>query len=296
MYHVIEIKKAHGGLVAKRVLVKRKNGASHMQTFWVSPSGDKSEIDKIAKERGFRIPPAWTDVHIAEDSNEYKQVTGRDKKNRQVAIYNGKMTAMRDVAKFAKFKEFAREYPKMLEKIQTDMHDDEAAKVMYLISKTGFRVGTGAETHADVKAYGASTLTSEHVSTQGNVVNFNFIGKKGVKINRSIDDVNIASMVKDKKGDLFDTSYSKIRKYLYSITSKDFTPKDFRMHYATTVALQEAKKYLRLDTEKDFKKTQREICKTVASKLGNTPAMAKKAYIVPEVWLAMKHRAKIKEE
>lgn len=284
------------GLVAKKIFVKRKNGPSHWQTFWVSPNNNNDAIYKIAKERGFRIPPAWTDVHIAQDANEYKQVTGVDKKGRSVAIYNGKHVAESEVAKFGKFKSFAKEYPKMMEKIQNDMGKNDSAKVLYVISKMGFRVGTRQETHAEKKAYGTSTLTSDHVKVEGDTVNFDFIGKKGVKIKQSIEDSNIANMVKDKKGDLFNTSYSQIRKYLFSITKKDFTPKDFRMHFATTVVLQEAKKYRRLDTESQFKKAQREICRVVAEKLGNTPSIAKKAYIVPQVWDAMKQRSKKEED
>jgi DNA topoisomerase-1 len=174
-------------------------------------------------------------------------------------------------------------------KIEAALETSDEAKVLYLIDKTGFRIGSDNETGAKVKAYGASTLTSDHVRVNGNKVTFEFVGKKGVKQSQTIDDPKIAAMVKGKQGRLFNTNDSKVRDYLKNISGKkDFKVKDFRTYVATTTALEASD---RLPPPSDKPMTAKEkatkimdVAKEVSRKLGNTPVMARDSYIDPMVF------------
>ncbi|MDP1908566.1 MAG: hypothetical protein Q8K85_09700, partial [Hyphomicrobium sp.] len=134
------------------------------------------------------------------------------------------------------------------------------------------------------KAYGTTTLESNHVKVSGDKVEFNFIGKKGVKITQEVQDSKVAEIVKDKKGKLFDTDCGKVRSYLKKIDG-GFKPKDFRTYVATSMAAALVKmRPTQPKTEKERKQTIKEIATLVSRKLGNTPAMAQKSYIAPEVF------------
>lgn len=242
-----------------------------------------------AKARGYKVPPAWENVWVNPDPNAALQVKGTDSKGRSQSIYSAKHHDLASMKKFNRLKQFGEARKQFMPKIEDDLETRDEAKVLYLIDKTGFRVGSDTETGAKVKAYGASTLTSDHVSVNGSKVTFEFIGKKGVKQSQTIDDPKIAAMVKGKKGRLFNTSDSKVRDYLKTVSGKkDFKVKDFRTYVATATAL-EASDRLPPPSDKPMtakEKTSKimEVAKEVSRKLGNTPVMARDSYIDPMVF------------
>lgn len=237
-----------------------------------------------AKERGFTVPPAWREVWLNPDPKGDLQVKGKDSKGRTQYLYSVNYRTQQDSLKFNRLKTFTLEYPKISKKISDDFNESEEAKVLYLISKTGFRIGDDKDTGARVRAYGASTLTSDHIKVEGSKIHFDFIGKEGVRQQHTLTDKKLAQVLIEKKGRLFDTSSEKIRKYLKSLSKNSFKVKDFRTFVATSTALQAIKK---MDTPKDKKQATRainEVCKLVSIKLGNTPIMAKNSYIDPTVF------------
>lgn len=246
-------------------------------------AGSDAEARDIAKERGYKVPPGWTGVKVNRDPNADLQVIGVDSKGRKQYIYSANARSRNDAAKFARVSEFSKAQPKIVERIKKDMATSDEAKALYLISKTGFRVGSDRETHASKKAYGASTLESSHVKVDGNKVTFNFTGKKGVTQNHTIEDSDIANMFRGKEGRLFNTTDGKIRDYLHSI-APGYKVKDFRTHIATGEALKMIKTLPSPTSERSKAKSIMSVAKHVASILGNTPAMARNAYINPAVF------------
>ena len=122
---------------------------------------------KLVTPSGGRVPPAWTEVWVTTDPQSPIQAIGRDSKGRKVYLYSTDHMGRANAAKFSRMRAFARAYPRLVRKIGLDRHKSEEAAVLYLISKTGFRIGSEEETQAQVKAFGASTLRCSHVGSIG---------------------------------------------------------------------------------------------------------------------------------
>jgi DNA topoisomerase-1 len=240
-----------------------------------------------AKGRGYTVPPAWKNVWVNPDPHADLQVTGFDSKGRKQYIYSATAANRNSAAKFARIKNFTNDYDGIMNRIKGDMvhgaHSEEA-RVLYLISQTGFRVGGASDTGADKQAFGATTLLKSHVTVEGNKTTFNFVGKKGVVQNHTIEDPVIAGMFKGKRdGRLFNTTDAKVRDYLHSITPH-YKVKDFRTYVATGTALQVMATMSKPSSKSAYDKAVKQVSTVVSQKLGNTPAMAKGSYIDPAVW------------
>lgn len=257
-----------------------------------SPGGQAtSDADR---RKQLRVPPAWRDVWLNPDASADLQATGVDSKGRRQYIYSAAHSERAAAEKFSRLKEFNQQLQGLRGKIAADLGkqgtDGEAAAVLTLIDKTGFRIGSDRETQAAAKAYGATTLTADHVKVSGGKVTFSFTGKKGVEINKTIDDAKLARILAPRVkrgGRLFGATDSQVRDYLRS-RDGDFKVKDFRTWTATATALAEIKSMAAPGDDRALKRAQAEVAKRVANVLGNTPAIALKSYIDPAVWSAWK--------
>ena len=243
---------------------------------------------------GAKVPPGWSNVWIASDSKSPLQATGRDSKGRRVYLYSAEHMGAAAAAKFSRLKAFGRAYLSLMNKIRRDMNYSEDALVLYLIAKTGFRIGGNSETLAAVKAFGASTLQCSHVRAEGDILSFDFIGKKGVRVRKLLKDKYLAQVITGRCGGNFDpkifrTTDRSIRTYLNSISDgSGFTVKDFRTYLATLTAFRKIKKMPVPGSEQEFKRYRKEVGQTVAGELGNSTAVALNSYIAPEVFCPWK--------
>ena len=112
---------------------------------------------------------------------------------------------------------------------------------------------------ADKRAFGASTLRCNQVSILGSVISFNFVGKKGIQIQKTIKDNNLARLInqkcgKNKNKPIFTASDDMVRQYLHSLLEGEkFLIKDFRTHIGTELALKEIKSMPAPKNEREFK-------------------------------------------
>jgi DNA topoisomerase-1 len=251
-----------------------------------------SEEDK-ARLKSLKIPPAWVNVKLNPDTTAPLQAIGQDTKGRTQYIYSATHSEAAAAEKFARLEEFNRELPSIRAKLDkdilsTDIPKQQAAAVLYLIDKTGFRVGSTTDTKAKQQAYGASTLQGQHVKVSGNKVVFTFVGKKGVAITKVVKDKGLAKLITDANPQdnkpLFNASDVNVRDYLSSIAGKGFKVKDFRTWHGTFLALKEVASRPIPTTATAYKKMRNEVATVVADFLGNTPIVALSAYINPEVF------------
>jgi DNA topoisomerase-1 len=182
------------------------------------------------------------------------------------------------------------------------MRTSEEALVLYLISKTGFRIGSDSETLADVKAFGASTLRCSHIKIENNRINFDFIGKKGVRVTKTMKDVflagNIAGRCQGSRGrKIFKTTDDQIRAYLNSISDGSaFTVKDFRTYLGTLTAFRKIKTMAVPRNYREFRKYRKEVGQKVAAELGNSTPIALNSYVSPEVFCAWESNSILPDE
>lgn len=261
--------------------------------------GDFSEAER-ARLKALRVPPAWTEIKLSEDPKAALQVVGKDAKGRAQYLYSAEHSAKAAAEKFARLKAFNGVATKVVTNASRDMihgktpKQRDAAAVIRLISETGFRVGSEADTGADVQAHGATTLTGEHVKVKGNTLSFDFIGKKGVKITKTLEHPELARYIGGKlkenpTGKIFDVSDSQVREYLASAGGQGFKVKDFRTWNGTNMALKVISEHKPPTTAAEFKKMRAEVGKKVSEHLGNTPTVALESYIDPTVFAKWSH-------
>lgn len=220
---------------------------------------------------------------------EYKDIKGR-----KIHKYSTKEIYKNYLEKYKRNKLFTKNYESVISHVKSDIDintkEGQAALILYIIYKTGLRVGSESDTKAEQKAYGISTLLNKHIKIlPNNKVKLEFIGKKGVINSTIISDPIIYTALKKLKGKnwsnkIFDVSCSYVRSYLNSIDDR-FNVKDFRTLKAYSIAKKEIEKRKGpAPDEKTFAKWQKEVADTVASKLGNTRVVAINDYIDPSLW------------
>ncbi|RYZ61888.1 MAG: DNA topoisomerase IB, partial [Proteobacteria bacterium] len=137
-----------------------------------------------------------------------------------------------------------------------------------------------------------------HAKVEGDDLHFHFRGKSGKWHDIDLKDRKLAKVVskmqdlpgqslfqyKDKEGQLHHVNSSDVNAYLKEITGADFTAKDFRTWTGTvaaSLALQELENF---ENETGAKRNIVAAVKSVAEKLGNTPAVCRKSYIHPAIF------------
>jgi DNA topoisomerase IB len=153
--------------------------------------------------------------------------------------------------------------------------------------RLGLRPGGGAS-----RTYGATTLEARHVRLlDDGRVEFNFLGKAGMRYKRIVDDPDIRRVVEKRlKGKspndrLFSTDEKRANDYLdRAFGSNEFNVKDLRTLHANVLALRKIKSMRPPKNKKEYKAAVAAVVKHVAQALNNKPAVAKKDYIDPTVF------------
>lgn len=259
----------------------------------MSPAGP-AERDRFRAVVGRAIPPAWTDVFIADDlENASLLARGKDRKGRPQSIYSAAHTQGQAERKFTRIRELAKHLTKLDHAIERDAMVDDNAAALLLIRRLGMRPGSNRDTGADKQAHGATNLLARHVTVDGERVRFDFTGKKGVRIQLETTDPLIAAVMRDRLGrrgpddPLFATSEARTREYMRSTgVPGEFLLKDLRTVRANTVALREVKARGEAvpKSKAEFQRWRKQVAERVAAQLGNTPALALSSYINPTVF------------
>lgn len=193
--------------------------------------------------------------------------------------------------KYERIYKMKKEFDKLEQEVSQSVGKDERASCLSLIMKTGIRPGSDKDTHAKVKAYGATTLEGRHIVEEDGKVFLRYVGKKGVNLNLPVSDPDLAKMLLQKKkaagdnGRIFNVNAKKLSAYSHSLANGgDFKTKDFRTHVGTTAATMAINKIEAPKNLKEYKKKVMEVAKQVSAKLGNTPVVALQSYIDPRVF------------
>lgn len=246
---------------------------------------------------GQLIPKHWTHVMITTRKNSALQAVGKDAAGRTQYLYSTERTAKKAAQKWNRLKAFGKVVSTLDQAIEKQARRSDEGLILDIIKHTGFRIGSDKDTKAKVKAYGVSTLLAKHVKVDGDKVEFTFIGKEGVRNHKVIRDQQIADglakrLAKAKTPDarIFNTTDDRVRQEFRALPrANSFLIKDWRTMIGTQAALAAMKKLPAPKNAAQFIKMRREVSKKVAKVLGNTPAVALKSYIAPEVfspWLA----------
>jgi DNA topoisomerase-1 len=270
---------------------------------YLTPDGERvTDEATLARIRSLAIPPAWTDVWISPSARGHMQATGRDAKGRKQFRYHARWTALRDADKYSRLIGFCAVLPKIRRRVSRDLKrpglDQEkvVATIVRLMETTLIRVGN--EEYAQRNhSYGLTTMRNRHVDVEGATLSFSFRGKSGVKHEVDIRDRRVARIVKrcqdlpgqelfqylDEDGERRSIDSADVNDYLREITGEEFTAKDFRTWAGTVLCALALEEFTSFDSQAEARQNIVRAVESVASRLGNTPAVCRKSYVHPAV-------------
>ena len=271
---------------------------------YVDDTGTRLPADEVERIKSLAIPPAWEDVWICPLANGHIQAVGVDAAGRKQYLYHPDWRTRRDQEKFDRVMRIAEELARTRASVADHLAlegmplERAAATAVRLLDLGYFRIGSDAYTD-DHGSFGLTTLERRHVARQGDKLVFSFVGKSGVEHSIEIDDAlsvaAVETMRRRKSKDQRLMAYKEVRRwaaldasrvneYLREFIGADMTAKDFRTWHATVIAASAlAGSDEPGDTRASRKRAVRQAMVEVAEYLGNTPAIAKSAYVDPRV-------------
>jgi len=174
----------------------------------------------------------------------------------------------RDQAKYDKAKNLSREIENVKTQIINDMQNKEQknkriATACYLIYRTAMRVGDEKDPD-EADTVGATTLRKEHIKLTENTIEFDFLGKDGVRWTETIPveghdkqfHDNLKEFVSNKKEneEIFDGISSRHVNAYYSTIVKGLSAKVFRTYLASSVVSKNLRDHDNIKSESDMKK------------------------------------------
>ena len=256
---------------------------------------DPQEVERLGR---IGLPPAYRQAWFSPDPASPIQATGYDARGRRQYRYHPEYRADQEADKFDRCIEFGRRLPKLRAQVERDLagapHDKVTvvAAVIRVLDECRIRVGNRAYARAN-KSFGATTLLHRHMTLKKHEITFAFIGKSGKKQNVTVSDMQVIALIRKfvtlpgtavfqyrpAKEALAAVTPADVNEYIQAVIGADFSAKYFRTWHASASALREA---LRLVTRGQTP-TPKDLAVPVSEELGNTPAMARKSYIHPEV-------------
>jgi DNA topoisomerase I len=248
------------------------------------------------------IPPGWTDVHIAPTSGRAIQAWGRDVAGRKQYIYSEAAVAARDRRKWDRVLSYARVLPRLRDvtnqHLRREALDREKvmATVVRLMSRAYFRVGSERYAVAN-RTFGIATLKKSHLEVRGNDLIFTYVGKRKKDHRRVVADTPLVEILREllelpgprlfryrsPDGPVRDVTARSVNEYMAEILGERYTSKDLRTFGGTVRAATILADIGPARSKREARRNTVLTSRLVASELGNTPAIARKAYIHPAV-------------
>lgn len=279
--------------------IARRRRGRHFAYFY--PDGtqvrDQREVGRI---RALAIPPAYRQVWISPIANGHMQATARDARGRKQYRYHKRWREVRDEAKYHRLVAFGRALPAIRVAVAKDLSAPELSRrkvlaaIVAILDSTGVRVGNEEYAQAN-GSFGLTTLRTRHVSLNGSQVRLRFRGKTGREHRILLDDKRLARVIKrcrdlpgeelftylDDAGSIAAVSSDDVNEYIREIAGDDFSAKDFRTWIGTVECIAALAEPSAHQAEAKQRITAALLC--VAGRLGNTPAVCRKAYVHPAV-------------
>ena len=278
----------------------------HADQFRYVEADGKPIVDQRVLERikALVIPPAWREVWICPRSDGHLQATGRDARGRKQYRYHAQWMAQRGQTKFDRLRAFGEALPRIRRQVQRQLSGDAEptrqrvlATLVRLLDTTWLRIGND-EYARENGSYGLSTLRRRHVVLEGvDTLKLSFPGKSGVRHQMQLSDRRLARVIRrcrDLPGqDLFQyveqdgtvrrIGSADVNEWLAQAAGRRVTAKDFRTWHASALALELTLSACAAQHQgtQNFTgpSTTTGIVGAVARRLGNTPAVCRKAYI-----------------
>ncbi len=258
---------------------------------------DPSVLERIA---ALAIPPGWEDVWVTADPGAHLQATGIDARGRKQYRYHAKWRQDRDELKFRDMEAFGRAQPALRARIAGELagesrlgHGRVLALALRLLDVGLFRVGSdryARENHH----YGLTTLQKDQVVVRDERAVFDYVGKAGKRQHLAVTDddaVPALGLLRRRRtgpSELMAFRGARgwtrvhgddVNNFLRYLSGASFSAKEYRTWNATVIAA------TALAAQRpSAARAAATASRAAAAALGNTPAVARQAYIDPRVF------------
>jgi DNA topoisomerase IB len=281
---------------------------------YIGPSGrrirDARTLARIAK---LAIPPAYDDVWICPNPRGHLQATGRDARGRKQYRYHADWRTARDDHKHSRMRDFGKALGRLQAALRRDLRrpglprERVLALVVKLLDATQVRVGNTEYARTN-GSFGLTTLRDRHAKfpRRGTAL-LRFRGKGGAGHHVLVEDPRLATLVRrcqelpgqrlfqylDDDGRRRAIDSTMVNDYLRARMGGEFTAKDFRTWHATLHALTllDGTPLPERRSDAALRRCMNAVVREVASGLRNTPAVCRKSYINPAVFVAWQEGA-----
>jgi DNA topoisomerase I len=273
---------------------------------WVYLDVDGTRLDPVAVARcqALVIPPAWQEVWICPVPNGHIQAVGTDAAGRRQYLYHEQWRVQRDADKFDRLLVVSRRLPKARAVVASHLRlpgmprERALATAFRMLDLGYFRVG--GESYAEAHGtYGLATILKSHVRHVHGTLQFAFLAKSGQQQLITIADPDLletVAIMRRRRGgsrELLaylegrrwrDVTTADINAYVKAVIRAEASAKDFRTWHGTVLAaIALAKSEIPPTTAARRKRAVAAAMREVAEYLGNTPAVARRAYVDPRV-------------
>jgi DNA topoisomerase I len=281
--------------------VRRGRGFAYLDEHG-GPVQDPAALEHM---RGLAIPPAWADVWICPDPMGHLQATGIDAAGRKQYLYHPQWREHRDRQKFERMLQFGRQLPALRRRLVKGLDGDEPTRwrvlagAVRLLDVGVFRIGSEQYAEED-GGIGLATIHQQHVVVRDDSIEFDYPAKGGTQRRQVISDpvsYDLIRTLRRRRGggpqllayregrQWHDIRSDDINEYLKEELGESFSAKDFRTWNASVMAAVAVATDGRGARSKAARKRAVDrAVRGVAILLGNTPAVARRAYIDPRVF------------
>ncbi|CAN5342499.1 DNA topoisomerase IB [soil metagenome] len=269
---------------------------------YVAADGTSLDSESVVRCKELVIPPAWEDVWICPLPQGHLQVVGTDQAGRRQYIYHPEWRLKRDNEKFDHMLDFATRVPSARRRARKDLASADhelnwASAASFLLLDMGmFRIGSDRYLEEN-GSYGLTTLERRHASFVKDGVAFGYVAKSGQHreitiTNRALREAIAAlrnrrggsdRLLAHKAGRRWkDLTADDVTAYIKIVVGESFSAKDFRTWHGTVIAAASlARSEATSPTAR--KRAVASAMRDVAEHLGNTPSVARAAYVDPRV-------------
>ena len=253
---------------------------------------DAAEIERL---NAIGLPPAYRDAWFCPTGDGHIQAIGWDEKGRKQYRYHLSFREQQELAKYDRCAGFGEALPRLRARVEADLQQRSLSKARAVAAVVRLldlgRIRVGNEGYArDNKSFGATTLRKRHAALRGSRLKLQFRAKSGKLRQLTLTDNSLAKFVKrvqdlpgqnlfrwvDDAGEAHPVTSGDVNDYIRDAMRGDFTAKHFRTWGASVLAftaLAEAKADISLKA----------MLEPVVDALGNTPAIARKSYVHPDL-------------
>jgi DNA topoisomerase-1 len=255
-----------------------------------------AQIDALA------IPPAWTDVHIAASDRAAIQAWGFDARGRKQYRYHPKAVKRGQLRKYYRVRQMARDLPAIRRRVYADFRSRDlsrekvSAAIVRFLADGFFRVGNDRYAREN-GTFGLTTLRKSHVTVEGDLVVFDYVGKRSIRHRQTVVSHDLARFVEqmlkvpgqrlfrfqDAEGAWHNAESTQINEYLQELAGFPYSAKDFRTWGGTLRAATVLADLGPARTETEAKRNVNTAVRLVAAELGNTPTICRASYVHPVV-------------